>query len=137
GPLSACRICDVEEVHRMEDGGTTGDATVLWAEDAERQSPGEKAGEAIELSKGPSLSRWMLQFGVGVLVAGGLVLGIGRRAELSDRILLARARQAMQSGHSYQAARDLEAAHKKQPGDRAVQVALIEAYYRSGAPESA
>jgi tetratricopeptide (TPR) repeat protein len=94
-------------------------------------------GEAVEPIQSPGRSRWLVQFGVGVVVAGGLVLGFGKRAELSDRILLIRARQAIQSGHSYQAARDLEAANQKHPGDRAVQVALIEAYYRSGAPESA
>lgn len=118
----------------MEDAGTTGETPLL---SPECPDPSEGSGAEIESLPNPSRSRWLVQFGVGVVVAGGLVLGFGKRAELSDRILLVRASQAMQSGHSYQAAHDLEAAHQKNPGDRAVQVALIEAYYRSGAPESA
>jgi tetratricopeptide (TPR) repeat protein len=121
----------------MEEERSTGEVPVLREESVEQPSTSEETAAVVEPGKSPGRSRWLLQFGVGAVVACGLVLAVGKRAELSDRILLARARQAMQSGHSYQAARDLEAAHKKQPGDRAVQVALIEAYYRSGAPESA
>jgi tetratricopeptide (TPR) repeat protein len=82
-------------------------------------------------------SRWLVQFGIGALVAGALVFGIGKRAELSSRVVLVQARNDMQNGRSYQAARALEVAYKKTPEDRALQVALIEAYYRAGEPERA
>lgn len=101
------------------------------------------SAEPVEIGAGSTaadrsgLRRWMAQFGIGAVVAGGLVFGIGKRAELSSAAVLTRARADMQNGRSYQAARELVTAFKKNPGDRALKVALIEAHYRAGEPEQA
>jgi tetratricopeptide (TPR) repeat protein len=104
----------------------------------------EASSEAIEAGGAPDrmarrggAPRWILQFAIGAVVAGGLVFGFGKRAELSSFAALTRAREDMRSGRSYQAARSLEAAHKEDPESRALRVALIEAYYRVGEPERA
>jgi tetratricopeptide (TPR) repeat protein len=110
-----------------------------------------RADEAIEASEpviepgseapiGPRRginTRWLVQFGIGAVVAGALVFGIGKRAELSSAMTLSRARQEMQSGRSFQAARALEGVIKQDPNDRELQVALLEAHYRAGEPERA
>src|SRR5207247_6160209 len=82
-------------------------------------------------------SRWLIQFVVGAVVAGGLVSAFNRRAELSSWVTLAQARHDMQTGYSFRAARALEKADKEHPGDRAIRVALLEAHYRAGEPEQA
>src|SRR5437879_1763564 len=82
-------------------------------------------------------SRWVIQFGIGAVVAFGLVFAFGRRAELSSSVILAQARRDMRTGHSFRAARSLEKADKAHPGDRAIRVALLEAHYRAGEPEQA
>jgi tetratricopeptide (TPR) repeat protein len=81
--------------------------------------------------------RWLRQFAVGAVVTVVLVVALGKRAELSSTVALTQARRDMQDGHSFRAARALELANHDHPGDRAVQVALIEAYYRAGEPEQA
>ncbi len=95
----------------------------------------EALGEPVERRRGAG--RWLLQLGIGALVVGGLVFGIGKRAELSSAMTLSQARRDMQNGHSYQAARALETAFKQNPHDREIQVALLEAHYRAGEPERA
>jgi tetratricopeptide (TPR) repeat protein len=107
--------------------------TLPAVEAAATESDSEAAIEPRPAAGG----RWLLQFGVGALVVGGLVFGIGKRAELSSSFALARARQEMEQGRSYQAARELAKAFSKNKNDRAVEVALIEAYYRAGQPEQA
>jgi Tfp pilus assembly protein PilF len=102
------------------------------------------SAEEIEAGADPILPpkpagsrRWIAQFTVAAVITGALVFGFGKRAELSSGIMLARARQEMQNGRSYPAARALEAARKTDPGSRELRVALIEAYYRVGEPERA
>jgi tetratricopeptide (TPR) repeat protein len=110
-------------------------------EDEQALVPIDAAGEeAIEWDEEPRRAggaRWLLQLGIGAVLVGGLVFGIGKRAELSSAMTLTRARQDMQQGRSYQAARALETAYKQNPNDRELQVALLEAHYRAGEPERA
>lgn len=84
-----------------------------------------------------SAGRWLRQFAIGAAITCTLVVVLGKRAELSSANVLAQARQDMGNGHSFHAARTLEVANRKDPKDRAIQVALVEAYYRAGEPEQA
>jgi tetratricopeptide (TPR) repeat protein len=120
---------DGEQIEELHGAAVGTDAPMAEAgiDAAESARPRERAGS----------SRWVRQFVVGVVVAGTLVFALGRRAELSSAVTLAKARQEMQSGHSFQAARALEVTNRQNPDDRAVRVALIEAYYRAGEPERA
>jgi tetratricopeptide (TPR) repeat protein len=115
----------IEELHGADD--ITAAPSTGSGIDAAGARPLHRAGS----------SRWMRQFVIGAAVAGTLVFALGRRAELSSAVTLAQARRQMQSGHSFQAARALAAVNQQNPGDRAVRVALIEAYYRAGEPEQA
>jgi tetratricopeptide (TPR) repeat protein len=115
----------IEAVHEAEE--IPADPSTGSGIDAASARPRDRAG----------LSRWIRQFVIGMVVAGTLVFALGRRAELSSVVTLAQARRQMQNGHSFQAAQALEVANHQNPGDRAVRVALIEAYYRAGEPEQA
>jgi hypothetical protein len=120
------------------DEGLTRDETPVPVGD-EIGAPAAEAEEAMVESPaaGRGTRRWLLQFGIGALVVGGLVFGIGKRAELSSAVTLAQARREIQGGLSFKAARSLEKIYAQNKGDRGVQVALMEAYYRAGEPERA
>lgn len=98
-----------------------------------------ESGADVQAAPAPraSAARWLRQFAVAAVVTGTLVFALGKRAELSSANALAQARQDMQNGHSFRAARTLETANRKDPKDRVIQVALVEAYYRAGEPEQA
>src|SRR5437868_5415813 len=103
----------------------------------EPAGPVERQSGAPAAGRPAGRSRWLIQFVIGAVVAGGLVFAFNRRAELSSSVTLAQARRDMQTGHSFRAARALEKVDKEHPGDRAVRVALLEAHYRAGEPEQA
>jgi tetratricopeptide (TPR) repeat protein len=120
---------DEEQTHQAASTEETG-AT-------EPTGTSEQSFEAPGADRPAGGSRWLIQFAVGAVVAGGLVFAFNRRAELSSSVTLVEARRHMQTGHSFQAARELEKVNKEHSGDRAVRVALLEAYYRAGEPEQA
>ncbi len=122
---------EFEETPRAGEPG--GDAPLAALE----MGPMETRIDSPTPTRHPSAGRWIAQFGMGALVVGGLVFGIGKRAELASSFTLVRARQDMQSGRSFQAARSLEQAFKEDKNDRAIRVALVEAYYRAGEPDQA
>jgi len=101
------------------------------------ETPGSQDTDRTHRRDRAGSSRWMRQFVIGAVVAGTLVIALEKRAALSSAVTLAQAQREMQSGRSFQAARALEQADRQNPGDRAVRVALIEAYYRAGEPEPA
>src|SRR5690349_16250424 len=96
------------------------------AASTEETGASEPTGTSEQLFEAPGAARqaggarWAMQFVIGAVVAGGLVFAFSRRAELSSSVTLVQARRDMQTGHSFQAARELEKVNKEHPGDRAV-----------------
>jgi Tfp pilus assembly protein PilF len=114
------------------------DEIVRADEAIEASEPVDETGGAARIEPRRGINRrWVAQFGIGAVVAGALVFGLGKRAELSSAMTLSRARQEMQSGRSFQAARALEEVIKGDPNDRELQVTLLEAHYRAGEPDRA
>lgn len=121
-------------MNEEQSGALHGLEEITEAQDAEW---GSDAAVSAEPRVRAGASRWVRQFVIGAAVTGTLVFGLGRRAELHSGDPLAQAQREMQSGHSFKAARMLEILNQLKPGDRPVQIALIEAYYRSGEPGQA